>query len=244
MNPQPDRVAANRNARIAGLLYLLVILAAPVRLIVVPDVLFVSGNTAATVANIASHEAMFRFGIICDLFTGVTSLLLALALYRLFKGVDKHLAVLMIALGIWDTPLYFFNAANDAAALIVAHSPDFLSAFDLAQHDALAMFFLHLHGQNIVFAEIFWGLWLLPLALLVYRSGFLPRLLGVWLFLNGLAYLTDSVTGLLLPAYQDVVGNITMPIELGEVAFMLWLLIMGAKGGFRRTPIPQSRLAE
>ena len=91
------------------------------------------------------------------------------------------------------------------------------------------MLFLRMHDQEVLAAEIFWGLWLIPLAILVYRSRFLPRFLGVWLIVNGFAYLANSFTGLLLPYYQKAVGNFTFPILTGEVAFLLWLLVMGAK---------------
>ena len=105
---------------------------------------------------------------------------------------------------------------------------DFLSVFEKPQRDALAMLFLRLHRQEIVAAEILWGLWLFPLAILVYRSRFLPRFLGVWLIINGFAYLALSFTGLLLPQYEDMVSNITFPAILGEMAIMLWLVIKGA----------------
>lgn len=152
-----------RGARITGFLYLLVVLAAPLRLLYIPGTLFMTGNAAATTGNIAAHEMLFRLGIAADLFTGTISLFLTLALYRLFRNVDKRLAILMVALGIWDTPFYFVNAANDAAALTLAHGAGFLNAFNQPQRDALAMLFLHMHDQFNVFAETFWGLWLLPL---------------------------------------------------------------------------------
>jgi len=123
----------------------------------------------------------------------------------------------------------FFNVLNDAAALMLVRGADFLLAFDKPQRDALAMLFLHLHHREIVAAEILWGLWLFPLAILVYRSGFVPRFLGVWLFINGFAYLAMSFTGILIPQYENVVSNVTFPAQLGEVAIMLWLLIKGAK---------------
>jgi hypothetical protein len=91
------------------------------------------------------------------------------------------------------------------------------------------MLFLNLHSQGIVVAEIFWGLWLFPLALLVYRSRFLPQFLGVWLVIDGFAYVILSLTIILLPQYQDKVSTISQPAFFGEVAFMLWLLIKGAK---------------
>jgi len=91
------------------------------------------------------------------------------------------------------------------------------------------MLFLHLHHQEVVAAEIFWGLWLFPLGVLAYRSRFLPRFLGVWLIINGFAYLAMSFTGLVLPQYEDMVSNIAFPAQLGELAFMLWLVVKGAK---------------
>jgi hypothetical protein len=112
---------------------------------------------------------------------------------------------------------------------MLVRGADFLSVFEKPQRDALAMLFLRLHHQEIVAAEILWGLWLFPLAILVYRSRFLPRFLGVWLIINGFAYLTMSFTGLLLPHYEEIVSNIAFPALLGEMAIMLWLLIKGAK---------------
>jgi Domain of unknown function (DUF4386) len=123
----------------------------------------------------------------------------------------------------------FFNVLNDAAALVLVRGGDFLSVFEKPQRDALAMPFLRLHHQEIVAAEILWGLWLFPLAILVYRSRFLPRFLGIWLIINGFAYLAISFTGLLLPQYEDMVSNYAFPALLGEMAIMLWLVIKGAK---------------
>src|SRR5438132_1684670 len=113
--------------------------------------------------------------------------------------------------------------------LALVRGADFLSVFEKAQRDALAMLFLRLHHHGVVANEIFWGLWLLPLAVLVIRSGFLPRLLGFWLIINGFAYLITSFTGLLLPQYEVMVSNITFPAFLGELVFMLCLLLRGAK---------------
>jgi hypothetical protein len=103
-----------------------------------------------------------------------------------------------------------------------------LSVFDKPQRDALAMLFLRLHAHEITAAEILWGVWLLPLAMLVYRSRFLPRFLGIWLTINGFAYVILSFTGLLLPQYQDKVFTLSQPALFGELALMLWLVIKGA----------------
>jgi Domain of unknown function (DUF4386) len=219
----------SRNARIAGLLYL-TLLTAPLRLVYIPNKLFVTGNAAATANNIATHETLFRLGILSDLFTATMGIFLALALYRLFKGVDEGLARLIVILGaLMVTPIYFLNTINDAAALLLARGAEFLSVFDKPQRDALVMVFLRMHGQGILANEVFWGLWLFPFGLLVYRSRFLPRILGVWLVLNCFAYLATSVTGILWPQYEQRVSNWVFPVMFGEVAVMLWLIIMGAK---------------
>jgi hypothetical protein len=156
--------------RVAGLWDLLLIVIGPLRLIYIPTKLFVDGNATATVNNIAAHEWLFRFGIVSDLVCGVMLIFLVHAFYRLFKGVDQTLAVLVVIFG-------------DAG----------------------------------------------PLALLVYRSRFLPRFLGVWLAIGGFAYVILSLTGELLPRYQEEVFTYSQPAFFGEVAIMLWLVIKGAK---------------
>jgi len=222
--------STKKQARIAGFLYLLLAVAAPLRLGIIPAKLFVHENAAATADNIAAHETLFRLGIAADLFCGTILIFLVLALYRLFKGVSQKHAVLMVIVGgVLPAAIDFFNVLNDAAALILVRGADFLSVFDKPQRDALAMLFLRLHHQEIVGAEILWGLWLFPLAVLVIRSGFLPRFLGYWLIVNGAAYLALSFTGLFLPQYEEMLSNITFPALFGEMAFMLWLVIAGAK---------------
>jgi hypothetical protein len=200
------------------------------RLIYIPGKLFMDSNATATANNIAAHELLFRLGIVSDLFCGTILIFLVLALYRLLKGVDQNLAVLVVILGgVMPATIDFFNVLNDAAALMLVRGTDFLFVFEKPQRDALAMLLLRLHRQEIVAAEILWGLWLFPLAILVYRSRFLPRFLGIWLIINGFAYLAMSFTGLLLPQYEDRVSNVAFPAQLGELAFMLWLVIKGAK---------------
>ena len=216
--------------RVAGVLYLLLVVLAPFRLSYIPGALIVEGNATATARNIAAHELLFRLGIVSDLLCGTILIFLLLALYRLLKGVDQRLAVLMVIVGgVMPATIDFLNVVNDGAALILVRGAEFLSVFDKPQRDALAMLFLRLHHQEIVGAEILWGLWLFPLGILVYRSRFLPRFLGVWLIVNGIAYLIISLTGLLLPQYEQKAFTLAfLPALLGEVALMLWLLIKGA----------------
>jgi hypothetical protein len=222
--------STNNPGRVAGFLYLLLVLGGPLRLIYIPSKLFVHGNATATAANIAAHEWLFRLGIVSDLFGAVVLIFLSLAFYRLFKGVDQYLAVLVVILGgVMPALIYFVGVVSDAGALMLVRGADFLSVFDKPQRDALAMLFLRLRDQQNTAAEILWGLWLLPLAILVYRSRFLPRFLGVWLAINGFAYVLLSLTGELLPQYQNKMFLISQPALFAEVAFMLWLVIKGAK---------------
>src|SRR5260370_25274178 len=189
--------------RVAGVWYLLLCLIGPLRLMYIPGKLFVHGNATATVNNIAAHLWLFRFGIVGDLACAVILIFLGLAFYRLFKGVDQYLAVLVVIFGgVIPALINFVGVVSDAGALMVVRGADFLSVFDKPQRDALAMLFLRLRDHQNTAAEILWGLWLLPLAILVYRSRFLPRFLGVWLTINGFAYAILSLTGILFPQYQ------------------------------------------
>jgi len=220
----------SKNARIAGLLYIVASLVGFVRLAYIPKALFVQGNAAATATNIAAHESLFRLGFVSEVLGGVLWLFVPLALYRLLKGVGQELAFVMVILGsLMPVPIFFVNMVTDTAALLFAQGADFLSVFDKPQREAFARLFLNLHHQLDLANMIFWGLWLLPFGLLVYRSRFLPRFLGVWLMLACFAWLALSFTGLLVPAYEGTVYTITQPVVFGEVATMLWLVIMGAR---------------
>jgi hypothetical protein len=222
--------STRHKARVAGFLYLLLVLVAPLRLLYIPTKLFVQGDATATAQNIAAHETLFRLGMAGDVFCGTVVIFLTLALYRLLKDVSQSLAVVMVILGgVLPAAIDYFNVLNDAAALMLVRGDEFLAVFQKPERDALALLFLRLHHQVVVAAETLWGLWLLPLALLIYRSGFLPRFLGVWLALNGVAYVVASFTGLLLPQYETAVSNLLLPALLGEIALMLWLLIRGAR---------------
>jgi hypothetical protein len=220
----------SNHARVAGLLYVLSSAVGIVRLMYVPKVLFVHANAAATADNITAHQLLFRLGILSYLLSGVLWLFVPLALYRLFKGVDQTLAVMMVILGsLMQTPIFVINTVNDAAALLLVRGTEFLSVLDKPQRDALAMLFLNLHQHLDLANSTFWGLWLVPFGLLIWRSRLMPRFLGVWLILGCFAWVAFSVTGLVYPELSDKVFTLGQPLALGEVATMLWLVIMGAK---------------
>ena len=218
-----------KDARTAGLLYLSMVFVAPFALLYVPRQLIVRGNPAATASRILDSEMLFRLGVVGNVISTTIFVLTVLALYRLFRNVDRTQAVLMVALAVISTPITFFNVVNDLAALTLIRGADFLQAFSRPQLEAAALFFLGLSNKGTLIAEIFWGLWLFPFGILVMRSRFLPRVLGVLLILNGFAYVIASMTGILFPSYAAVVNRYAFIAMTGELWFMLWILIKGIK---------------
>ena len=216
-------------ARVAGVIYLSLVLVAPFAMLYVPGKLIVRGNAAATADNILAHETMFRLSIFGDLIGQVIFICLGVAMYRLLRDVNKAWALLMLSLVLASAAVCFLNVLNDIAALILFRGGDFLVAFDKPQRDALAMFFLRLYNHGQFMAEIFWGLWLFPLGLLVYLSGFIPRFIGVWLIINCFGWLVLSFTALFFPESYNALLGYSQPVLFGELVFMLWLLIKGAK---------------
>jgi hypothetical protein len=224
-------VAAHRNpGRIAGFWYLALVILGPIRLMYIPSKLFIADSAAATVNNIAAHEWLFRFGIASNLSCSLILIFLTLAFYRLFERVDRHLAILVVIFGgIMPALIDFVSVVNDLAVLMNVHGGDLQPAFNKPQLDALTVFLLDLRELQNTAAEILWGAWLLPLGLLVYKCRFLPRVLGVWLLINGVAYIAISLTGIFVPQYQGKVFHLAFPALLGEMAIMLWLVVFGAK---------------
>ena len=216
-------------ARIAGAVYLSLVLTAPFTLLDVPGKLIVRGNAAATADNILAHETMFRLSIIGDLFTHVIFICLGIALYRLLSSVNKTWALMMFAFVLVSAAVGFLGTLNNVAALILFRGADFLAVFDKAQLNALGYLFIRLHGEGIFMNELFWGLWLFPFGLLVFRSGFLPRFIGVWLMINCFGYVALSVIALMFPTHYNAAFIYFQPVLFGELAIMLWLLIKGAK---------------
>ena len=219
----------DKAARIAGAVYLSMVMTAPFSLIYVPGKLIVRGNAPATAENILAHETMFRLSIFGDLVGQVIFICLAIALYRLLSGVNKTWAGLMVAFVLVSAAVGFLNTLNNIAALVLFRGGEFLTVFDKAQRDALGMLFIRLHNQGIFIDEIFWGLWLFPFGLLVFRSGFLPRFLGVWLMINCFGYVALSATAIFFPDYYQAAFRYSQPVLFGELAILLWLLIKGAK---------------
>ena len=218
-----------KSARIAGLLYLLLAVTGVFSLIYVPTTLFVFGNATATADNILSSELLYRAGILSGLISNVLFVFLVLALYRLLKDISHKQAILMVIFVVISVATSFANTFNQIAALIILSGADFLSVFEKPELESIAYVFLRLHSQGIQIIQIFWGLWLFPFGLLVYRSGFIPKILGVLLFIAGFAYVLSTFTFLVLPQYTAAISTLVTILEVGELPIIFWLLIVGAK---------------
>jgi hypothetical protein len=215
--------------RIAGLWYLVMVLVGPIRLLYIPSKLFVAGNATATVANIAAHTSLFRWGIAADLVGAIAIVMMALSFYRLFESYDKHLAEMVLIFGgIMPALLYIVGVASDIGTLQVVNGEAFLSVFDKPQRDALPMLLLNFRDDLNTAAEILWGVWLLPLAALIWRSRAVPRLFGIWLALGAAAYLVLCFTGVFAPEHTGAAFNYGRPFRIGETALMLWLVARGS----------------
>ncbi|HWX15342.1 MAG TPA: DUF4386 domain-containing protein [Chthoniobacterales bacterium] len=235
--------STKKQARFAGLMYLLASLPAPFALIYVPSSLIVSGDATTTANHIRASENLFRLGIATELFGFIMFIFVVLALYRLFKGVNEKHALAMAILLLISLPISLVNALNDIAALILLSGADFLSVFETRQLDALAYVFVRLHGQGFVVAQIFWGLWLFPFGILVIQSGFIPRVLGYSLFIAGFGNVASSFTSLLPLPYAPVVDRIASVLTAAELPIIFWLLIWGAKDQPLNEQHPQAAIA-
>ena len=230
-------VVARNPGRVAGWWYLLLVILGPIRLIYIPGRLLASENPGTIAQNLADHALLFRAGIASELAGAVVLIMLTMAFYRLFKYVDRNAAALVVIFGgVMPAVIDFFIAALDLQALEIARGAEFLSAIDKTHQDAIAGLLISLGNHANTAAELLWGVWLLPLGYLVYKSRFLPRFIGVWLYLNGAAYVALCFTGIFAPQYQAKVFNWSTPFTLGEIVLTLWLVIRGARPRASATP--------
>ena len=216
-------------ARLAGLLYLAVSILGIYGLLYVPSALTVHGDAAATSRNILASETFFRSGIVAHLMAEALFMLVVLTLYRLLKGADRMLAMLMLIFAAVQIPITFAAEIHHLSVLTILGGSGPAAAFSEVQRIAQMSVALDAYDNGIGVDEIFMGLWLFPFGLLVFRCGFLPRILGVLLIVAGSAYLAESIAWLLLPHYGHLVSRFSGPLRALELVTPLWLLIMGAK---------------
>jgi len=222
-----------KTARLAGLLYLILIITGVFSIMYVSSQIIVLGDTVTTAKNILAKEFLFRAGIISDLISNTIFVLLVLVLYRIFKQVNEHKAKLMVALVVVQIPALFIMESLNITSLMIFKG-EILQTFELNQRQDLAMLFLKINDYGTLTLEMFWGLWLLPFGLLVYKSGFIPRIFGILLFIAGIAYMQASFTSILFPSYSAFVSQPTLLlVAIGEISITLWLLIKGVKSNYQ-----------
>ncbi len=218
-----EKMNPNKTARIAGFLYLIMV---PFALfgIMWGHSLIVPGDAAATANNIMASESLFRLSIVSLLMVAIGHILLVLVLYKLLKPVNKNHALLMVIFMLVGAPIAMLNELNKFAALLLSSGADYLTVFTADQLPAQVMLFLNLQEHGVFISQIFWGLWLFPMGYLVFKSGFLPRILGILLIIAGFGYLIDSVTFFLFPNFDAIIIQFTF---YGELLLPLWLLFKG-----------------
>ena len=226
-----------KTSRIAGFWYLLVAIFGAFNTMFVEPKLYVSGDAAATVNNILASERLFRLGIMSNLITTICFLFLANALYKLFKSVDKDLVRLMVIFIIASVPLAYLEMLKFAPILLSSKAA-YLSAFEPAQLQALAKVFLDLFKQGFFITYIFYGLWMFPLGMLVFKSGsgFISKVIGVLLIVGCFGYLFNFLSSagylsaIFLSLNYKAITSLWMTITIvGEILCILWLLIKGPK---------------
>lgn len=218
----------NKNARMAGFLYLTYMVTH-----IISDVwrgsFIVPGDAAATVSNIMAHEGLFTITVVGDLLAAALFFLAAWALYVLLKPVNKNLTLLFLLLNLGGVAIQCSSDLFLFASQLLMNGPDYLNVFQVDQLQSLAIFFLDLREKGFTVAQLFYGAWLFPLGYLVYKSGFLPKILGVVLMVHCFTWSSTFFQSFLFPGFTAIT-YISYPLGfIAEFGLTLWLLIMGAK---------------
>jgi len=218
----------NRTAKMAGLFYLIFVLLLPIATIT-RDQLIVDGDAAATAQNIMANDLLFSFSIITELFSALFFVLAAWALYSLLKSVNKNLALLFLLLNLCGVAIECASVLNLPSALSLLSGADYLSVFPVDQLQAQALLSINSYNNGFMIAQVFFGAWLIPLGILVFRSEFLPRWLGVLLILDFFGVMIWLLQFFLLPEF-DVISTPGWVVSfVAEVSLTLWLLVKGVK---------------
>jgi len=219
-----------RTGRSLGWLYVATMLPAPLNLAFLPSHFLVPGDAAATAARIAAEPMLYRICTLAGLLNNILFVVLALALFRLFQEVDRGQARLLVLLVVLSAAVGLVTLVFEAGPLIVLNGKEYWSAFSRPQLDALVMGLVALRGTGLGIDSAFWGLWLLPFGILVWKSGFMPKSIGVLLIIGCVGYLIQSFTAVLWPAAVHKVFNATIPlVGPGEIFASLWFIVKGNK---------------
>jgi hypothetical protein len=211
-------------ARIAGFLYLLQIPLGVFGIVYVPKVLMVTGNMTETASNILANEFLFRLSIVSAILCALVTIATALYIYKVLKYVNKNYAKWILLFTLVVAPISMLNELNSVAVLLLLKNNECTTAFTQIQLYNLISVFLDLHKYGLQIVGIFFGLWLLPMGYLVFKSTYIPKIIGVFLIVTCLGYLIDFTTFFLSPNVGIIISEYTW---LGEVLMVLWLLIKG-----------------
>ncbi len=224
-----ETISKQKLAKTAGVLYLFIVILSLWGIMYVPSQTVVRGDAVATMSKILSNEFLFRAGITGNLASSVIFIFLALTFYRLFKNTDENLAKTLVVLVVVQIPVFFVSEALNFSALMVAKG-ELLKSFEVTQRQEFVFFLLKISTCSIIILEIFWGLWLIPLGQLILKSGYLPRIIGIFLILGGVAYVVEVMDYILLSEKLSFITDF-FPIfyTVGELSTVLWLLIKGVK---------------
>jgi len=214
-------------ARIAGGLWLMVIVAGMTAFII-RSPLIVRGDAAATTAHILASESLFRFGFGADLIAGACYMGVTVLLYVLLKPVSRSLSLLAAFFGLAGIAIGATTSLTNLAVMILLGGGEYSSAFTTSQLQAMALMSLRLSFQGFILAMVFFGFQCLLIGCLIVRSTFLPRILGVLLAIGGSSYLISSFATFLAPALGARLSPFILPAALlGEGSLTLWLLVKG-----------------
>jgi hypothetical protein len=214
-------------ARYAGLLYLLMAATAAFSLMTMPSSIIVKGNALQTAQNLVAQETTVRWVIVSHLVCHSIFLMLAMTLYRLFKSVNDHWARLLVLFVAVQVPLIFVGEALNYTALMAAKG-EFLTTFSMPEKADIIMLLEQVRSKLLLTAQVFWGLWLIPLGQLSFASGFMPRVLGILLIAGGIAYLVQTALNIAFPMWYAPLVIFVNPIHtIAEISMILWLVIMG-----------------
>ena len=214
-------------ARIAGAFYLLTIVMGVFAEVFVRGTLVVRDDAAATATNILAHEPLYRFGLATDLTMIACYIAVTLLFYGLFKPVSRSLSLLAAFFSLVGIAVLAVNSLNHLAPLVFLGSAHYLSAFETTQLQALALMSLKMHARGYTIAVVFFGVYCLMIGYFVFRSGFLPRILGVLMAIGGLSYLTNSFAIFLLPTLAARLPDIMVLGVIAELSLCLWLMVVG-----------------
>jgi hypothetical protein len=218
-----------KTARLAGFLYVFMGIPSAFGIAYVPSKIIVWGNASATCQNIISHEFLFRLGMVSQFVSNGLFILLVSVLYRLFKQVNGPQARLMVAMVLVQVPIGFLIESFNMTSLLILKG-EIMKAFSLEQKQDWVILLLIMHKYGMITIELFSGLWLIPFGQLVFKSNFIPRILGILLIVGGIAYVIESLTFWLFPDSQKVVSQFMIIIyTIGETPIIFWLLIKGTK---------------